>query len=203
MSKRFKLVDVSKPVTPAPKMTLDWELCVLCQADKEESLQCPAATKRKDSGAGYKTFEDNMLAFSELGELPQDMDLQQLDEGQGIAATLAAHQAKWHKSCRVKYNTTKLQRARKRGHSEGSPAASTSTDEYKQTRCKAACVDNIRNHLCFFCHQQLGSEFHQVATLELDKHVRNAAEFLEDTTLLAQLSAGIWWQERPSTTINV
>ena len=188
MSKRFKLVDVSKPVTPTPK--LDWELCVLCQADKEESLQCPAATKRKDSGAGYKTFEDNMLAFSELGELPQDMDLQQLDEGQGIAATLAAHQAKWHKSCKVNYNTTKLQRAQKRGHSEGSPAASTSTDEYKRTRSKAACVDNIRNHLCFFCHQQLGSEFHQVATLELDKHVRNAAEFLKDTTLLAQLSAG-------------
>ena len=37
---------------------------------------------------------------------------------------------------------------------------------------------------------ELGLEFHQAATLELDKHVRKAAEFLEDTTLLAQLSAG-------------
>ena len=63
-------------LTPKPKMPLDWELCVLCQADIEESLECPAATKRNNSGSGYKTFEDNMLAFSELGEMPQDMDLQ-------------------------------------------------------------------------------------------------------------------------------
>ena len=44
--------------------------------------------------------------------------------------------------------------------------------------------------MCFFCHLDLGTEYHQAATLELDQRVRQAAEFLEDTTLLAQLSAG-------------
>ena len=42
----------------------------------------------------------------------------------------------------------------------------------------------------FFCDLDLGSEYHQAATLERDQHVHQAAEFLEDTTLLAQLSAG-------------
>ncbi|KAG7177908.1 hypothetical protein Hamer_G032046, partial [Homarus americanus] len=48
----------------------------------------------------------------------------------------------------------------------------------------------MRNALCFFCHQDLGQQYHQVQTLGMDKHVRQAAELLEDTALLAQLSEG-------------
>ncbi|KAG7155158.1 hypothetical protein Hamer_G024623 [Homarus americanus] len=48
----------------------------------------------------------------------------------------------------------------------------------------------MRNALCFFCHQDLGYQYHQVQTLGVDKHVRQVAELLEDTALLAQLSEG-------------
>ena len=41
---------------------------------------------------------------------------------------------------------------------------------------------------CFF--SDLGCDYHQAATLELDQHVRQAAEYLTDSALLAQLSSG-------------
>ena len=56
--------------------------------------------------------------FFEAGEL--QLDLAKLDEGEGIAETLLKHNASGHKSCRVKYNATKLKRLeRKRKPAEG------------------------------------------------------------------------------------
>ena len=190
MAKQCKLVDVTKPVTSKQQTPLDWELCVLCQEETAEPLQCPAASKRPDAGAGYVSLASNLPKFSELGELPQHVDLRRLDEGQGILAALTHHQAKWHKSCRIKYNNTKLQRTLlKRRYSEEESGPSTRTLQ-KRTRSKVACVDSIHDDVCFFCQLDLGSEYHQSATLELDQRVRQAAEFLEDTALLAQLSVG-------------
>ena len=43
MSKKCQLIDVTEPVTSNPLASLDWELCVLCQRETVEPLQCPAA----------------------------------------------------------------------------------------------------------------------------------------------------------------
>ena len=188
MSKQCKLVDVTKPVASRPQTPLDWELCVLCQGETAELLQCPAVSKRQDAGVGYISLSNNLIEFSELGELGQHVDLRRLDEGEGIIAALTNHQAKWHKSCRIKYNNTKLQRVLKRKHSLEEPGPSTRTPP-KRTRSNVPHVDSAPD-MCFFCHLDLGSEYHQAATLELDQRVCQAAEFLDNTTLLAQLSAG-------------
>ena len=177
MSKQCKLVDATKPVTSRPQTPLDWELCVLCQGETAEALQCPATSKRLDAGASYRSLANNLTEFSELGELAQHVDLKRLDEGEGIAATLTHHQVKWHKSCRIKYSNMKLQRAIKRRHSEEESGPSL----LKRTRSKVACVDTTHNDVCFFYHSDLGSDYHQAATLELNQHVRRAAELLEDT----------------------
>ncbi len=68
------------------------------------------------------------------------------------------------------------------------PGSSAATPP-KRTRSNVSCV-NSSHYRCFFCHLDLGSEYHQATTLELDQRVRQSAEFLEDTTLLAQLSTG-------------
>ena len=81
MSKQCKLVDVTKPIASSPKTPLDWELCVLCQGETAEPLQCPAVSKRQDAGAGYVSLANNLIEFSELGELAQHVDLRRLDEG--------------------------------------------------------------------------------------------------------------------------
>ncbi len=94
----------------------DWNKCLLCQKVTPELLRCQANSKCCDVGAGqgYSTLSTNIMRFSELRELPMPIDLGRLDEGNGIEATLLEHEAKWHKSCHTKFNTTKLQRAEKR-----------------------------------------------------------------------------------------
>jgi len=58
----------------------DWNLCVVCQESKAETLQCPADSKRSDVGAGCKTLAENILQFNELECMPIQMSLARLDE---------------------------------------------------------------------------------------------------------------------------
>ena len=64
--------------------------------------------------AGYNTLTRNLHVFIELDALPilQCKRFSRLDEGPGIAMTLREHGAKYHKSCKVKVNACKLDRAR-------------------------------------------------------------------------------------------
>ncbi|KAG0718841.1 hypothetical protein GWK47_051690 [Chionoecetes opilio] len=73
--------------------------CVLYVKRRQtESLVCPVLSKRRDPGSGYTTMAANLVKFDELGKLPRTVQLQRLDEGQGVEATMVAHQAKWHKN---------------------------------------------------------------------------------------------------------
>ena len=62
-------------------------------------------------GIGYSSLPESLIRFNELGQLP--IHLERLDEGNGIEMTMVANDAKYHKSCRLQYNNTKLQRAEK------------------------------------------------------------------------------------------
>ena len=91
----------------------DWNLCLLCQDDNEEQLQCPADSKRSNIGAGYVTLSENLIKFNEIGCLPKSVNLNALDDGTGIANTLVQNHAKYHKSCYLRYNSTMLKRVQK------------------------------------------------------------------------------------------
>ena len=45
--------------------------------------------------------------------LPIDVDIKQLDDGDGTEATLMRHHAGWHKTCHLKFNQTKLEQLQK------------------------------------------------------------------------------------------
>ena len=64
-------------------------------------------------GQGYSTVATNIKRFNELQALPIPIDIRRLDEGKGIEATMLEHLAKWHKSCKGKFNKSKLKRAGK------------------------------------------------------------------------------------------
>ena len=51
-------------------------------------MQYPVASKKPDAGAGYRSLADNLAQFHELGELPQQVDLRKLDEGQRMYAAI-------------------------------------------------------------------------------------------------------------------
>ena len=116
MSKRFRLApsERTSPSTSPHLITTDWSLCLICQEDKTETLTKPDQSKRKDIGSGYSSLAENLIKFSELGELPGSFHLERLDDGHGIEAAMVAHGAQYHQTCRLQYNNTKLQRAQKR-----------------------------------------------------------------------------------------
>jgi len=204
--KRFKLLAASgegkSPAdeNPAPLTPVNWDLCILCQEIKREVLQCPNESKRPDRGAGYKSFADNLRGFVDLGEVPAAISqrLSTLDEGNGIEAALAVHSAKWHKSCRNLFNKTKLDRALKRKmaseeSSRGSDEESTASfaDCVPETaeRLTRSSLDTSITRCCFICDES-DNVLHEVTTFEVDFRVRKCADILQDTKLLAKISAG-------------
>ena len=106
--KNLKVVDPQCSVesnSPPPRET-NWQLCVICQEDREEQLASPMQSKRNDLGSGYTSLAKNLVEFSQLGLLPLSMQLDRLDEGCGIKTAMSTHNAQYHESCRLKFNKT-------------------------------------------------------------------------------------------------
>ena len=186
MSRSFKLIDtaVPAPSTSSHQPTVtDWKLCLLCQEDKEEPLTFPSKSKRKDVGSGYSSLADNLIKFDELGYLP--LSLERLDEGNGIEMAMIANNARYHQSCKLKYNNTKLQRVEKRARAEDSEEYNTQTRSTpKRSR------NSVLKDVCFFCETPPGiSGLHEAATFQVNRRVHTCAVLLEDTEILAKLSA--------------
>ena len=104
--KQHVLVDPALTSTPnqtKPSYAINWELCVLCQTATDDALQCPARSSKAPVGSGYISLAEN------LGSVPMDLDLQILDEGTGIQEILMKYSAKFHKTCRLKFNKKALE----------------------------------------------------------------------------------------------
>ena len=71
MAKRHMLVGASSSAPKQAAIT-NWELCVLCQEDKEDTgtaLQCPYAAKGKP-GIGYKSLADHLTCVCTVDGVP-------------------------------------------------------------------------------------------------------------------------------------
>ena len=87
--------------SPSDTLTTDWSKCGLCQVDSKEQLTCP-------TDAGYKTIAENILQFNELHCMPVQIDVTRLDHGNGVESTFKEQNAKWHKSCYLKFGKSYL-----------------------------------------------------------------------------------------------
>ena len=108
-----KVCRIAKPQQPnslsaVTEKDTDWDKCVVCQQITSEVLKCPASSKRSIDGAGYKNLANNLLAFKKIDCLPSNM-FSWLKDDQDIEEILRSHKAKWHDSCRLQFNKTKLQ----------------------------------------------------------------------------------------------
>ena len=63
---------------------MDCKLCIICQTDKMERLQCPANSRRKDAGVGFSSFVKNLEEFHKIDMLPVDLNIKNLAKGQGM-----------------------------------------------------------------------------------------------------------------------
>ena len=194
MAKSFKLLDKGQhPDVPSTSESseerpIDWNKCILCQKDTKETLSCPANLKKSDSdiSTAYANIASNLVKFKQLGELHDGINLEALDNGTGIAATLKYNAAKWHKKCKDNYNTTKVRRAEKRKakETEDEPKAVSP----KRTRFSSSGAARTSQDTCFFCGDP--GELHKASTAKLDANVRRCAETVKDYILIGKLSAG-------------
>lgn len=190
MSRKYQLVDkgcLAPKSAVRAEVKTDWSICAICQENTSEKLTNPTNTKRSDGNSAYKSLSKNLIRFNELQQLPRTLDLQRLDEGLGIEKTLAANTAKWHQSCVLRYNNTKLKRAEKkvlkRSISDNDDASVTS----KRTRLSTE--QPTHEAVCFFCEQPAGNEdLHSVSTFKLNERVLLCAKILADTKLITKVS---------------
>ena len=161
---------------------MDWTLCIVCQKATHEQLKCPLNSEGPgDKSEAYLSFLGNVSEFRKLDQLPvslkfgEDVDVDQL----------MRNQAKWHKSCHLKFCTHKLQRARKRKIS----TATTDHDCNEQDKKRLRHRQPIDKSSCILCKKQDG-HLHEFTTLEASENIRRMAVDLQDTAVLAATEGG-------------
>ena len=165
---------------------MDWKLCIICQSNTAERLQCPSNSKRKDAGAGYSSFVNNLQEFLKIDMLPVNLNVNFLNEGKGIEQSLKDHQALWHKTCRDLFNNTKVRHAQKRASDKGEQEPNLRQKERgspikaRRTSC-AAQSEYLDMNECLFCDKpDKPSNLRSASTLEIDRKVRECAVLLND-----------------------
>ena len=103
MSKRrFSLISENE-VAPT-----NWDLCLICQANSREKLICSAKRNQKDKYTGYRSLENDLETFQKNNVL--DVSICRLKENdQTILKTFIDRTAKYHKTCRNKYDQHHLE----------------------------------------------------------------------------------------------
>ena len=201
MSKVFKLVEPRGEEAETVQSTsahsateTDWSLCFICQEMTQESLTCPSQNTRQDKGSSYSILAGHLRRFNDLGLLPKSFLFSRLDEGSGVQAALIANNAQYHKTCSLRYNKTKLDRAEKRHLKIGEADEVEEAADRKRTRSLSRpSSTELKQHevKCFFCGEAPGSAgLHEAATFQLDSRVRSCAMILGDMDLLTKLNAG-------------
>ena len=192
MKKSFRLVEnheITKSAA-ANSRPLDWNKCIFCQEDSAENVRCPADSVDKLNDSGYTSIVASLTAFCDLGCLPPNIDMTEMDDGDGLEKTFTQRKAKFHKTCRLKFNQPELKRAAKRKMCVKDEVTDIGAQE-TFTWQKASRASNPVNK-CFFCEQPASDALllHKVSTFGLDSRVRQFAINLQDQHLLAKLSEG-------------
>ena len=126
--------------------------------------------------------------FHELNALPIHLDPKRLDNGSGIELTLRQINAKYHQSCRMMFNNTKLGRAQKRAMSN-KPSEEAEAGHSKCTRLSISSVTD-KDCLSLFCEKEIVGTDREAMTKNMYERLNACATLLQDMKLLAKLSAG-------------
>lgn len=187
MSKRIRL-----SLSAQEKQSTDWSKCFICQEDKFEALKSPPK-KTNLAKSGYKTLSKNIHEFAKINEMPIPLDIRRIDEGDGIEAALIENEAKYHESCRLLFNNTKLQRAQKRNQSPDMTLSDEpSSSKFTRRSCSALTEEgSLDLEESFICEKKASrTELREAMTMQLNTRLYQCAKTLQDQNLLAKLSVG-------------
>lgn len=157
-------------------------------------MQCPARSSKAPIGSGYTciytSLAQHLLQFKAHGCMAIDVDIERLDEGDGLEATMRRHRAGWHKTCRLKFNQTQLDCLVRRKEEEEivqareiETAQEEGANSSMRTRSSVERPDH-KEELCFFCDQPGGTAgLHCASTRDINRKVKKCAIELEDSFL--------------------
>lgn len=131
-------------------------------------------------GVGYITLVNHFEEFKKINSLPTIINFNRLDDGSGVNSTLLKNNAKYHKTCSLKFNQKELLRAQKRFETiiETAPAVndeSTSSVKIITRSTAAALASNIP--ICFLCNEQASHShpLHNVTTFDVNVRIKGCA----------------------------
>ena len=165
-------------ISGCDNMDVDWNRCIICQQDTCKPLKCPLQTPGSsgDNTDAYTSLLTIVKQLQDIDALPTNIYFGSEDS----ASDFASHCAAWHKSCHLKYNNSKLAKAKKR--------SLHNIDEAEKRSSKRQSMD-IQN--CFFCEEGYEEgDLHQVLTFDADINMRSMITELQDTKLLARIVGG-------------
>ena len=90
---------------------MNWQLRITCQEKRPQPIRCPLDSLQEGFGAeSYRGFLQNLESFREIDDLPLEVRV----SWETTTEDLFKNRAVWHKSCRIKFSISKLERANKR-----------------------------------------------------------------------------------------
>ncbi len=163
---------------------VNWSLCCLCQTNDGGEIRCPAKSKRKDIGAGYKSLSDALSQFEGSYNGPINIPQSLLNDA-NLQQTLMTNHAIFHKSCFNKLSRvcSKIKRPYDAEPAQASPAKTRKT-----SRCSTS---SLVGGICLFCGiDDPEKMIHSVSSTECDLTVRAWATNLDDFNMLGELANG-------------
>lgn len=155
-----------------------WTLCCLCQASKDNALQQPKEQ-------GYSSLERDLNEFVQLNAVPSGIKVSELDDGSGTAATLQAHVAVYHKSCRSACNSFRIKRTRGKVVTHDKCAAGIGPKKLRSSQGSPP-----ETPFCIICLGQDQHDLHRALSDNIDQNMKNWAKTTNNWHLYGRLTAG-------------
>lgn len=158
---------------------MDWDACIVCGKSDGE-LICPTdETYMYDAEQTYSDFLQNVEGFQQIGKMPTTVRLCPSTS----ATDLVQNNAKWHRSCKIKFASTKLERKRVQS------VAPTDIGRKSRRLSNEPSSANNFPQGCIICTKSEGG-LRNCSTLSLDQSLRDMATELQDSDLLSRIAGG-------------
>ena len=165
---------------------VQWDKCIICQAKlRLEQLKCPKKANVKDEEI-MNTYEYFLQLVKKLRDAEVVLDSILKLPSHITAITLYQNNAKWHKSCRLRFSDTKVEALLKLKQKMNEESGET---EEIQTP-KRPRLTEFDNQKCIFCQKSTAEHLQAITTNGFGDLHKNMATEMNDTIMLLRLDKG-------------
>ena len=168
---------------------LNYSLCIICQQHVSFwELKCPRNALGATEEDTIKVFQTLLDRLKELRDFDLPLGNECKVPAHITAKTLFDNFAKWHKSCKLKYQENKVRKLiddekKKREASQTNPEQPPAS----RTRQGEPTFDKMK---CIFCQEETNDRLFNVTLLEFGKKMLEIAIIIKDPKLQARFGDG-------------